>query len=128
MTAAKYDIILQQGSDEIRTFTLMAPDGVPINLRTCHAHCQVRDKAEGEVLFTPTLELGDWEGWIKWTVAAEQTTGMSFAGLKSQTITENGNTFTGPSAVYDLEVTYGDGTTQRVLQGNIIISPEVTRG
>lgn len=117
MTAGQYDLRIEQGAtfDRLLTWT---QDGVPVPLAGLSARLQVR-KTVGAA-DPPLLALTSPDGGITLTdpgeirlsLTAEETAALAFA-----------------SAVYDLEIVSPTTpeTVVRLLQGKVLVSPEVTR-
>lgn len=122
MRAAKVDISLEQGTTErvrwVFDATALA-DPTEVDFRTCTAaRMQVRQRYGSEVLLSASLTdgiTGLGNGFITAEFSEAQTDGLRLPG--------------GPlkRAVYDLEVVRADGSTERVLQGRVAVSPNVTR-
>jgi hypothetical protein len=116
MRAGKYQIVIEQGA----TFTLQLvwkdANGVAVDLTGYAARMQVRRGVEvPDTLLSLTsagggIVLGGAAGSIAISVPASVT----------QTLDPG-------SAVYDLEMESPSGFVTRLLQGRVIISPEVTR-
>lgn len=85
----------------------------PVILDGCSIRMQIKDKIGGTVLFELSTANGRIEivrpGTIRRTIDADDTAGFAWS-----------------RGVYDLEVTYPDGTVQRYLQGSVTVSKEVT--
>jgi len=86
----------------------------PVDLTGATARMQVRDKPGGELL----LELSTANGGLTMTGAGTIDRAISAAATAAITWAEG---------VYDLEVTYADGTVHRYFEGAVTVSPEVTR-
>ncbi|BAU76123.1 hypothetical protein [Metapseudomonas furukawaii] len=86
----------------------------PVDLISCTARMQIRDRPGGQLL----LELGsgpgqglviEQAGTIRREISAVQTGALPAA-----------------AAVYDLEVTFADGSVLRWVEGPVTVSPQVT--
>lgn len=122
MLAGRYNIVCEQGATFRREFILQYPDEVDptiyynYDLSNYKARMQVRrtvDSAE-PMLSIDTEELGgitidEENGKIFVEITAEQTS----------EITTNG--------VYDIEIEDETGVVSRMVQGEFLLSPEVTR-
>jgi len=114
---AEADICIFQGATFNQTlFYETGEPSAPVNLAGYTAKMHIRSKPESKALI---LELSTTNGRI----VLNETTGsirlfISASDTASLSICDK--------AVYDLELTTGAITT-RILQGNVIISPEVTR-
>ena len=111
------DICIFQGATFNQTlFYETGEPSAPVNLAGYTAKMHIRSKPESKALI---LELSTTNGRI----VLNETTGsiglfISASDTASLSVCDK--------AVYDLELTTGAITT-RILQGNVIISPEVTR-
>lgn len=123
-----YNSILRQGADWRRRFYLKSRSGVPVNLEGATAACQVRIKAESTaVLMTPDVEIEAADGVIQLSIPASDSSALNLTGLPKGRVIEGQLSEQGYLAVFDLEVKYADGTIRREVQGQLCISPEVTR-
>jgi hypothetical protein len=86
----------------------------PVDLTGATARMQIRDKPGGGLL----LELSTTSGGL--TITGPGTIARTLSATATAAITW-------ASAVYDLEVTYADGTVHRYFEGPVTVSPEVTR-
>jgi len=122
---AEADICIFQGATFNQTlFYEMGEPSAPVNLTGYSAKMHIRSKPESKALI---LELstttGGGNGRITLGTNGDFTTGAINLFISS---TDTGNLSICDKAVYDLELTVGSVVT-RILQGNVIISPEVTR-
>jgi hypothetical protein len=113
---AEADIAIFQGATFNQTLYYETGDpSAPVNLTGYTAKMQIRSTPQSKALIlelsSPSsgITLGGSAGSITLAISATTT-----AALSAQ------------EAVYDLELTTGS-TVTRILQGNVIISPEVTR-
>ena len=115
MAAGTLDVTIEQGA----TFNLLLTwkiDTVPVNLTGYTARLQARvDVEDSEVIVSLTtsnggITLGGSAGTISLDQTATQTTLLP-AG----------------TYVYDLELIAPNSTVTRLVQGELLISPEVTR-
>ena len=127
--AAKHDFILDQGATWVRTFNCTKTDGTAVDFGAgASAKMQFRAYIGAPtnlfeaacVIATPA------SGVIVATVLPAMSTAVNLFQLESGKATENSVTKTGYMSVYDLEVTFGDTTKIRVVEGNTCITPEVT--
>lgn len=86
----------------------------PVDLAGATAQMQIRDNPGGAVL----LELSTTAGGL--TITGAGTIERTLSAAVTAAITWR-------DAVYDLEVTYPDGTVHRYFEGAVSVSPEVTR-
>jgi hypothetical protein len=113
MPAANYDLYIEQGATYSQEFVWKDSTGTPINLSTYTARMQVRQvKTENIILNltnTSGITLGS-NGSIKIAVSATGTSALPTLNAR-----------------YDLELQSSSGTVTRLLQGEVVISAEVTR-
>lgn len=118
MASFKVPLKIDQGS----TFTKVATwktgtPLAPVDLTGCSALAHIRAKINSAdpLLTLSTLDdsivLGDAAGTITIMIDAATTALITWT-----------------QAVYDLEITFADGTVRRVMSGTVTVSPEVTRG
>tara|TARA_B100001094_G_C18098311_1_gene754277 strand:+ start:685 stop:1023 length:339 start_codon:yes stop_codon:yes gene_type:complete len=112
MTAATYDLVVDQGSDFAIDLTI-TEGGSAKNLTGYSGRAQMRSThASSSVTATFTCSvLNASAGTMKMELSSSTTAGIS-AGRY----------------VYDLEIfTSSDAVVKRLIQGNVTINPEVTR-
>ena len=116
---AEADICIFQGATFDQTlFYETGEPSTPVNLAGYTAKMQIRSKPESKAVILElstsngriTLNYGSNNGAIRLFILATDTALLSVCD----------------KAVYDLEL-YNGAVTTRILQGNVIISPEVTR-
>lgn len=112
MAAGKYNILIQQGADFAQTITLKdSVLGTPVDLTGATIRGMVRvayTDAAPQCSFTvENTDLVNGQFTIK--IPSATTTTLSF-----------------DVGVYDVEVQYASGIVDRVLQGKVVLSPEVT--
>lgn len=116
MTAGLYDITIEAGATFRLAITWKDDAGVAINLTGYSARMQVRETYEAtDTILSLTsgagdIVLGGSAGTVVVTVPAATTQKLFHS-----------------YAVYDLELEASNGVVTRLLQGNAIISREVTR-
>lgn len=115
MAAAQHDITIEQGATFQMNLVWKDAGGTPINLTGYSARMQVRRKYSSTDyllnLVSPTdITLGGALGTIVVTASAAATDNL-------------------PSkpAVYDLELVSPTGVVTRLIEGSVLITPEVTR-
>jgi tRNA A37 threonylcarbamoyltransferase TsaD len=114
---AEADICIFQGATFNQTlFYETGEPSAPVNLAGYTAKMHIRSKPESKALI---LELSTDNGRI----ILNETTGSIRLFISAS---DSALLSVCDKAVYDLELTTGAITT-RILQGNVIISPEVTR-
>ena len=106
------NIFINQGADFSTTVTISDSDGTALNLAAFTALAQIRKTYESAtaVSFTSTFDSDRTTGKITISLTDTQTTAL-----------ESGR------YVYDLNVTSGGGQTTRVVEGQAIVTPGVTR-
>jgi len=118
---AQADIYIFQGATFSQTlFYENGTPSVPVNLTGYSAKMQIRSKPESKAVI---LELSTSNGRITLGTSGDYSTGAINLFISA---TDTGNLSICDKAVYDLELTVGSVVT-RILQGNVIISPQVTR-
>ena len=109
-TAAKYDIVIDQGSTFVRTFTFTA--GIT-DLTGYVARMQIRERvSSSDTILSLTVGSG----------LTMTTTTISVAISATATAALDFN-----SGVYDLEIESAGGVVTRILYGTVKLSREVTR-
>lgn len=114
--AARLDIVIEQGATFRLPCTWKDENGTPVDLSLYTAQMQIREEIASSAALislssgTGEIELGAALGTILVTIPATTTA-----------------TFTWTQGVYDLELTDLTGGVTRLLQGVVIVSPEVTR-
>ena len=111
MAAGTYNFILEQGATFTRTLTVKENNSA-MNLTGYSVASKMRSTHDSStVVGTFTCTISD---------AANGKITMSMTNSTTSAIEEG-------IYVYDLEITSGAGAVTRVLQGNITVTPEVTR-
>jgi hypothetical protein len=117
MAAGVYNTVIEKGATFELTVTYNDATGAAVNLTTWTVRMQVRETpSSASAILTsegvsPTIVLTkNSSGVISATVSAANTAALTVA-----------------TAYYDIEAQTSAGVVRRVLQGRIIISPEVTR-
>ena len=122
MAAGQADIYIEKYATWAAIITLYqdAANTIPVNLTGyTNPIMQIRDKAGGTVIATPTVVIYDAAaGKIKASLAASQTGAIATTGEVYSATTNN---------VYDLKITDPSGDPVRVLNGYAKISPGVTQ-
>ena len=115
-TPAKQDITVYQGQTFVQPLVWKDNAQTPINLTGFTARLQIRRNVRSpDVLHSMTTEnggitLGDLFGTIELTIPAATSSLFAFR-----------------SAVYDLELIAPGGAVTRLMEGEVTVSPEVTR-
>lgn len=114
--AGQYDITIQQGATFQLPLVWKDGDGLPVNITGYTARMQVR-RTHGSDTAALSLTsaggdivLGGVAGTIDITASATATAAITFR-----------------SGVYDVELEDGSGVVTRLIEGNVDVTPEVTR-
>ena len=114
MSAATYNITIDQGATFSKTLIYKNSAGTPVNLsNVAEVRGQVRPTIASSTFkdFTLTVDANPALGKIYWSMSAADTEDL-----------------TAPSTqYYDIEIEYNDGTVKRLLQGTVTVTAEVTR-
>lgn len=117
MAAATYDFEIEQGATLIKPIVWNDSTGAPVNLTGYTAKMQVRQSVASEEVL---LELSTTNGKIQLTPLTGTITLVFSAATTAAINWKRGK--------YDLELTSADGTVTRLIEGEINISKEITRG
>lgn len=116
MPAANYELKIEQGADFIKSFVLKNPDNSVKDLTGHTARMQIRQYVfSDEVLFEATTE----NGKLLINVGTG-TVQMRFTNTDTGSLSVK-------RGVYDLELIDSTGQVIRLIEGNVLISREVTR-
>ncbi|ASD50468.1 hypothetical protein FDI24_gp186 [Acidovorax phage ACP17] len=117
--AAKHDLYIEQGATfDFQLNWKQGKPAVPVDLTGCSARMKFREEYTSPSLFEASTD----DGNITLGVAAG--TGANIRVLIPAAVTA---AFTFDAAIYDLEIVAADGVTvRRLLQGRVIVNPEVT--
>lgn len=99
---------IQQGSTYNLEITVYDADGELMDLTNYDAHAQIRETYESPIALSFDTSITD--SVISLTLPPAITTGSDIR-----------------EGVWDCELHYIDGTVSRILEGAVVISPEVTR-
>lgn len=116
MPASSYDVYIEQGATFNLALVWRDNANALVNLTGYTARMQVRKRITDAV---PLLDLNTTNGKI--TLGGTAGT-IAITANAAQTAA-----LTDKQGVYDLELVAADGTVVRLLQGDVTISPEVTR-
>jgi len=113
MAAGKYNILIQQGADYIQPITMRdSLTQVATDLTGCTVRGQVRQRFE------------DTDALASFVVNYDDLPNGKFTLTISNTVTAALKFDTG---VYDVELVYPSGVVDRILQGKVVLSQEVTK-
>jgi hypothetical protein len=117
MAAFKYTLKINQGETlNQQVVWKVGSTPAPVDLTGCSARMQVRSAVNSPTVLLELstanggLVLGGSLGTITFVMNAAATTALTWT-----------------QGVYDLEITFADGTVRRLMSGNVQVSPEVTR-
>lgn len=117
MGAATINLEIEQGATFRQKFTYSAgTPPAPVNLTDCKGRMQIRAKVQdAQVLAELTTENGGVEivpidGEITLNIDATTSAALGFR-----------------TGVYDFELEYSNGVVERLFEGKVTLSPEVTR-
>ena len=115
MSATTYNTTIDQGADWYVTFVYKDSGGTAINLTGYSAALQLRDTyADTATDLSLTSASGITITGATGTLEVRATAAQTAAILAG-------------TYVYDLEITSGAGVVTRLVQGRIVVSPQVTR-
>jgi hypothetical protein len=117
MNPLKYNLVIDQGATFERVLMWKAgtPAG-PVIFTGCTARAQIRGAIEDT---TPLLELTTENGRLS-LGSTDGKLVITISAVDTAKLPENGG-------VYDLELVYPDGRVRRLMQGLVVVRPEVTR-
>ena len=113
--AVAYNTIIDQGADWYLTVTYENPNGTPINITSYTAALQVRSLPSDP---TTVLSLSTGSGIT--ITGATGTVEVHATATQTRAIDEG-------TYYYDLEITAPTGVVTRLVQGQVVVSAEVTR-
>jgi nucleoside phosphorylase len=113
--AERYDLYVDSGATYTDVITFRDSAGALVNLTGYTASLKIRPTVESSTVSLSLtqasgLTLGGAAGTVTITISAAQTT-----------------TLAGGNFVYDLKVTSGGGVATRLVEGDVIVSAEVSR-
>lgn len=111
MAAGKYNILIQQGSTFYKQIVLRDSASVPVDLTGSTIVGQVRETVDSATA-------------INFNVSIPTPTNGTFILTIADTITAG---ITYSRGVYDIEIHYPDTTVERILEGSVVVTKEVTR-
>lgn len=116
ITSENVQLFINQGSTFNRAFTWKDENAVAINLTGFSAKMQFRFNVNSKVVLAELstlngkIVLGGVLGTIELIIPALETTNFNWT-----------------KAIYDLELQSSTGEVFRVISGNVVVSPEVTK-
>jgi hypothetical protein len=118
---ANYTLQAYQGQTWDDSIVVNQSDGTPTNLTGYSARMQIREEYSSS---TTILELNAANGRLTIPTPANGTIVFNVTAADMAAISLN---YEPKAYVYDLEIYTGAGYVQRILQGVVLIWPEVTR-
>jgi LEA14-like dessication related protein len=115
MMAVSYNTVIDQGATWYLTVTYENPNGTPINITGYTAALQLRSLPSDAVA---VLSLTTGAGIT--ITGATGTVAITATATQTRAIDEG-------TYYYDLEITSTLGVVTRLVQGQVVVSPEVTR-
>ncbi len=115
MPAGTHNFEIEQGATWTREILVKDSLGVPIDLTGITARMQIRDTVESSSFL---IELSTANGRITVNGPAGELT-LTISAVDTAALMTGG--------VYDLEIVNVDATVDRLLEGNVVLSPEATR-
>ena len=113
--AVSYNVTIDQGADWYLDVTYNNPNGTPVNITSYTAALQLRSLPESA---TAVLSLSTGSG-----ITITGATGLiAITATATQTRAIDEGTY-----YYDLEITSPAGVVTRLVQGQAVVTPEVTR-
>jgi hypothetical protein len=124
MSAASVNLKVEQGADFYRKLTIKDADGVPIDLTENVFRGQIRKNASDQVIMAAftfsILDQSIHTGQVEMKLSAAETAQLPAAKQTSakRIVRE---------LAYDVERVSADGSVERLIEGCISLSPEVTK-
>ena len=120
MSAGNHNIYIEQGASWTYNIVVNQTDNIPVDLTGYTGKCQIRPQAGSSTLYAEVKVefLDQINGKITLSLTDEQTSAIPSTG---QDNTDFNN------YVYDLTITDSLGMTIRLLNGNVLLSPGVTK-
>jgi hypothetical protein len=113
--AVSYNVSIDQGADWYLNVTYDNPNGTPVNITSYTAALQLRSLPESA---TTVLSLSTGSGIT--ITGASGLVAIHATATQTRAIDEG-------TYYYDLEITSPAGVVTRLVQGQAIVTPEVTR-
>lgn len=133
MTPGKYDLTIYCGStwNEDSVKFVYKIEGQPVNLTGYTARAVGTSQWDGRPYFDisssdGSLILGGAAGSIAPSLSALQTSAMWRQNIPTSPASDG--TLVGKAGTWSLEITSSSGVTTRILEGTLLLSPEVVRG
>ena len=124
MSAASVNLKVEQGADFYRKLTIKDSDGLPIDLTDNEFRGHIRKNASDETIMAAftfsMLDQSSHRGQVEMKLSASETSQLPAAKQTTakRIIRE---------LAYDVERVSADGSVERLMEGCILLSPEVTK-
>lgn len=122
MSAGKFDILIEQGADFVLSLQLTDSSEDPINIAGDSFTGQIRKSPESTIViatFSSTI-VSEEDGKVDITLSDTITAAIS--------VDDSGDCKRVKTCyIYDIERTRASGRVDRLLEGNVSVSPEVTK-
>lgn len=122
MAAGSLDFSIEQGATFRRQLTIKDSDDNPVDLTGRTFRGKIKDKIQGTEAVAFTFALANQitdPGILVMSLTATQTAAISVPKGSDASRTSK-------QYIYDVEMVYGSGDVDRVLQGKVTVSAEVT--
>ena len=116
MTAGRYHLVIEQGTDFVLPIAYTDATGTPIDLTGCSAALMIRRAFDDAAPLVSLSSSGNG-------IVIDGPAGTLLITIDASVTA----TLAGGTAVYDLKLTDGLGNPMRLIEGNVTISPAVTR-
>lgn len=125
MSAAKLDLVVEQGATFRRVITVKDADKNPIDITGWVFAGQIREKYSSPTVAAEfdfeILDQTEAKGKVKVSLSADDTSALVVAAQGE------GDCKKLSTYLYDIEATKEGVGTDRILEGKVFVSPEVTR-
>lgn len=108
------ELRIEQGASWQHTVRLEVAADVPRDLSGCSARMQIRAQLDGDVRLSPDCSIDAPAGRITLALSDTQTAALNLATAHT-------------CWLYDLELQSPTGTVERLLEGRVLITREITR-
>lgn len=110
MAAGKHNILIERGATFSRRCVLRDDNSIPTDLTGSTIMGQIRETVDAATAISFVVDITTpTNGTFTITIPDETTAGITYS-----------------KGVYDLEIHYPDSTVERLLQGNVVVDPQVT--
>lgn len=132
MTAAAYDIQLEQGETWKPTWTWTWPGGQPFNFAGYSAHMQIRSTYYAGAALVDLhsdaggIVLGGTSGTMQAIISAAASSALMSGPVPLSRVINGRQVYL--LGTYDIKITDPDGNVSTLMGGNVWIAPQVTVG